>query len=82
MCTRDSGPEAFALLRQKSLQGLAEQPAIQSVIDNLAYTPGENIVAFEARFSKFVNELDPKPADAILSEKLSVCLPAGVPTNL
>ena len=63
------GPTGFAYLETTFLQGLAKQPALQSIVDSLYLKPGASIVAFRAQFSKFANALDPRPAHAILCAK-------------
>ena len=64
-----NGPTGYAFLKQSMLQGTAEGPAIQQVLDGLRYKIDNSIVSFQSRFTKFANALHPRPAEDILCQK-------------
>ena len=66
-----SGPQGFAFLMNKFLQGTATQPALQMIVDGLCLHSDQSIVSFQARFAKFANALHPKPAATILCAKFA-----------
>ena len=57
-----SGPACVRWLSTEILQSQAEQPALQRIVDSMALQPKESLVAFKAKFFKFYNAIDPKPA--------------------
>ena len=64
-----SGPRGFTYLKNEYLQGQAEQPILQGMLDRLAMKPGENPTAFKIKWRKVANALNPQPAERILAEK-------------
>ena len=64
-----SGPQGFAILQRKVLQGMAPGPALQQVLDDLRFSIDGNVVAFQARFTKFSSALQPMPAANVLCQK-------------
>ena len=46
-----NGPTGYAFLKQSMLQGTAEGPAIQQVLDGLRYKIDNSIVSFQSRFT-------------------------------
>ena len=68
------GPDGYAFLRRKFLQGAAEQPIIQRMIDNLSLGAGEDILPFEMQYTKLVNALNPRPSDYTISTKFHMAV--------
>ena len=66
---RGSGPRGYDFLKAEYLQGQAEQPIFQGMLDKMAMKPGENPTAFKIKWRKIANALNPQPAERILSEK-------------
>ena len=64
-----NGPTGYMFLKKSMLQGTAEGPAIQQVLDGLRYKIDNSIVSFQSRFAKFANALHPRPAEDILCQK-------------
>ena len=69
-----NGPTGFEFLKDSLLQGTAEGPAIQQVLDGLRYKIDGSIVSFQSRFSKFANALNPRPAENILCQKYMIAI--------
>ena len=57
-----NGPRCLLWLSEEILQGIDEQPALQTILDNMALQPKESLIAFKARFTKINNALLPQPA--------------------
>ena len=57
-----NGPACIQWLNDEILQGIDEQPALQTILDTMALQPKESLVAFKARFSKINAALNPAPA--------------------
>ena len=64
-----NGPTGYEFLKSAVLQGSAEAPAIQQVLEGLRYQIDGSIVNFQSRFTKFVNAIHPRPAENVLCQK-------------
>ena len=60
--THKNGPSCLKWLTDEILQGVAEQPSIQQIINGMSLQPRQSIISFKAQYCKFTVALDPKPA--------------------
>ena len=68
---QNGAPNALAYLKSEFLQGIAEQPALNAILDNMALQSNESIIAFKARFEKIKGRIDPDPPAHISCTRFS-----------